>query len=199
MTALAQAIAELRRRLGWTTTELAQHLGVSQASASRYERGKMDPGYLVLERLFWLAKGPEKKPIMDALEVALNERLPSRLTKEEEGSIGDILPVRAKIRPRRPNLSRFAEVANIVISAGDEIDPAVVEILELWLELRMSLNPKVRAAFEDAGRFLRVSLAGEPRLPRQSGDDPAYLATTRKPGRRRPLEVAEARVKLGRP
>src|ERR1017187_1429911 len=163
MTELAQAIAELRRRLGWTTTELAKHLGVRHSSVSRYEHGKMDPGYLVLERLFWLASGPEKKPIMDAVETALNERLPSRLAKEEEGSVGGVMPVRAGIRSRRPNLSRFAEVANIVVAAGDEIDPAVVEILELWLKLRTSLNPKVRGAFEDAGRFLRVALAGEPR------------------------------------
>ncbi|MBZ5584247.1 MAG: helix-turn-helix domain-containing protein [Acidobacteriia bacterium] len=166
MTELAQAIAELRHRNGWSTTEMARHLGVSHSSVSRYESGKMDPGILVLERLFWLAAGSEKKPIKDALEAAMNAKCYPPLAEEEEGADIGILRIRERRVPR-PNLSRFAEIANAVISAGDEIDPAVLSILQLWLEHRTSLDPKIRGAFDDAARFLRVAIASR----RESGGE----------------------------
>jgi hypothetical protein len=128
----------------------------------------MAPGYLVLERLFWMASGPEKGPIMDALEEALNERSYSRLSQEEEGSARKLLALPDSVLARRPSLARFAEIANAVISTGDEIDPAVMEIFESWVQHRRSLDPRVREAFEDAARFLRVALIPREGRPRHS-------------------------------
>ncbi|MCY4068242.1 MAG: helix-turn-helix transcriptional regulator [Acidimicrobiaceae bacterium] len=49
---LGNAVRERRRRLGMTQAELAEAAGVSRPQVSRIECGAMNPGFLVLLRLF---------------------------------------------------------------------------------------------------------------------------------------------------
>lgn len=52
-------IAELRKRKGWTQSDLAEHVGVEQATVQRWEKGKREPSF---DQLFALGKALDIAP-----------------------------------------------------------------------------------------------------------------------------------------
>ncbi|GIG60816.1 hypothetical protein Lfu02_51880 [Longispora fulva] len=48
---LGRAVRELRERLGWTQTRLAEASGMTQSAVARFEAGGTTPTLAVLERL----------------------------------------------------------------------------------------------------------------------------------------------------
>jgi len=76
---LPQTIRDIRGRLGANTREFAALLGVKHSSVSRYETGKVRPGYLALQRLYGVAEGAEKNVILEALNEATNGEAASHI------------------------------------------------------------------------------------------------------------------------
>jgi transcriptional regulator with XRE-family HTH domain len=79
----ARCIAELRRKLQLTQTELAEKLGVTAMTVSRWERGLVEPtagGYIALGNLaepkrswyFWRRAGLSEGKLRDVIRVAGN-------------------------------------------------------------------------------------------------------------------------------
>ena len=68
---IGKRIAELRERKGWSQTQLAQRLGVTNVTVSRYETGSRQLNTRTLER------------VADALSVAVADLIVRRISSEE--------------------------------------------------------------------------------------------------------------------
>jgi transcriptional regulator with XRE-family HTH domain len=81
----ARCIAELRRKLQLTQTELAERLGVTAMTVSRWERGLVEPtagGYIALGNLadakrswyFWRRAGLSEQKLREVIRASGNGR-----------------------------------------------------------------------------------------------------------------------------
>ena len=161
--ALPEAIREMRLRLRKKTTELAQLLGTSQATMSRWENGKSLPGYIHLARLLSLAEGPERGPIITRVEELVGREQAGRILDEVErmGTSAEAAILGEALRTAKPNLVRFAQLTKEIAASGAEIPASLPGILALWRH-NDSSDPFVRDRFADAESFLRVILAARP-------------------------------------
>jgi len=171
MAELGPVIRQIRARLGLTTRQFAECLGVRHTAVSRWERNQMQPGFLALRELLKLAEGTEKNPLSHRL-ARLLER--SGLAEEaaviQLGKAGGLVDLQARgwhlvweeptpgACPSGPNLAEFSETAAAIIHRGEEIDHSLVLILKLWRD-HNTTDDAVRTYFADAATFLEVSLA----------------------------------------
>ena len=175
MSELAQAIRQIRQRLAMTTTEFAEVLGINQATVSRYETGRMKPGYVHLGKLLKLAEGTEKNPIINRLHSLLGvtggERVilvdlsrRDRLRKVAHQDLAEAMGPKGL-----KELDRFLKLSFAIGKLRQEVDPALNRILELWITAD-TINPETRRAFEQAANFLGVALSGPGRAPDEPGE-----------------------------
>jgi len=161
MTALGPAIHAIRMRLGKTMVQFAELIGCKQSTISRYESGKLIPGRSVLILLLQLAKGAERKPVLDALGVTRQaaagwqeQDLVKSLRVFEEYLEADRGSRIA--RSAGPTLAEFARAAKRIVLRGRPVDPALVSILQRWIDHQDS--PKAVAYFRDVASYLEVEL-----------------------------------------
>lgn len=85
LTEWARCIAELRRKLQLTQTQLAEQVGVTAMTVSRWERGLVEPtagGYIALGNLaepkrswyFWRRAGLNEAKVRNAAKIVGNSR-----------------------------------------------------------------------------------------------------------------------------
>jgi transcriptional regulator with XRE-family HTH domain len=169
------AIRQIRHRREMTTTEFGVVLGVSHATVSRYESGRMKPGRAQLGKLLLLAEGTEKNPIISRLNSVLGVTGGEReilielslLNRLKEFADQDL---RAAMGPKGlKELDRFLKLAFAIGSLGQEVDPALNRIVELWITAD-TINPETRRAFEQAANFLGVALSFPGRAPEEPGE-----------------------------
>ena len=99
MMILADKLIELRKKNGWSQEELAEQLGVSRQSVSKWESGASIPDLdkiLKLSALFgvstdFLLKDSAELPpaAEDAAETEAAETEPAETTEEERGGSGE--------------------------------------------------------------------------------------------------------------
>jgi transcriptional regulator with XRE-family HTH domain len=169
---LAQAIRQIRYRLGKTTTQFGEMLGVSHATVSRYESGRLKPGYVHLGKLLQLAEGTEKNPIINRLHSLLGVTGGERVVLVELGRINRLRKVADQdIREAMglKGLERFSDLSYRISMRRLEVDASLNTILELWLSAD-TVNPETRRAFEQAANFLKVALSGSAGTPEEPGE-----------------------------
>lgn len=161
MTDLGPAIYTIRKRLGKTMVQFAELIGCKQSTISRYESGKLIPGRSVLILLLQLAKGAERKPMLDALGVTRR----AAAGWQEEDLVKSLRVFEQYLEADRgariagtagPTLAEFARTAQRIVLRGRPVDPALVSILRCWTDYQG--NPKAAARFRDAARDLEVEL-----------------------------------------
>lgn len=171
MAEIASAVRQIRTRLGLTTRQFAQRLGVRHTAISRWERNEMQPGFLALRELLKFAEGTERNPLLARL-ARLLER--SGLAEEaaliqcqKAGILVDLASAGWHLvweertpgaLPAGPHLAEFSKVAAAIVHRGEEVDHSLVQILSLWRN-HNTADEAVRGYFVDAATFLEVSLA----------------------------------------
>ena len=161
MSALADAIRQIRKRLDKTMVQFAELIGCKQSTVSRYESGKLVPGRSVLILLLQLARGAERQPVLDALGVTgkspagWGERQLATALRTFE----DYLEVSGPVRPPgapAASLTQFARAAKRIVLAGQPVDPALVSILQHWTTGHA--DPKALDCFRHIAAYLEVEL-----------------------------------------
>jgi len=161
MTPLGPTIRTIRKRLGKTMVEFAEMIGCKQSTVSRYESGKLVPGRSVMILMLQLAQGSERTPVMNALGVtraaAAGWTQPSlaQALKTFEDQLGQARAGGARRAPSA-SVAGFARAAKRILLAGQEVDPSLVSILELWGTHHA--NPKALPHFRHVAAYLEVEL-----------------------------------------
>jgi transcriptional regulator with XRE-family HTH domain len=184
MSDLASVIRQIRRRLGLTTRQFAQRLGVRHTAISRWERGQMQPGFLALKEILKVAEGTEKNPVLERL-IRLLKRSglagdSALIQLGRAGILVDLRPLDRRlvweerppgVSPAGPNLAEFFGIATAIIHRAEEVDRSLVDILRFWRD-HNTTDDAVRGYFADAAKFLAVSLATWEARQREAGGGP---------------------------
>ncbi len=146
--------------------EFAEMIGCRQSTVSRYESGKLIPSRTVLLLLLQLAEDSERQPILQALGVTRSlaqSWKPSDLAdalRTFDAYLAAAGPAADRNRGRAPQgsaLAEFARLAARIVSERHAVEPAVVEVLRLWLKHRT--NRKARKYFRHIAAYLEVELS----------------------------------------
>ena len=114
-------IREIRREKGMTQEQLAERLGISQRSVSRWETGKTMPDLSLYE------------PLCEALGIQVSELLyAQKMTNEEKAAQGEISAL--NLLTTKSQLETFAILAEILIVVGIIISITLTKLLAttLW-------------------------------------------------------------------
>lgn len=128
-----EQLKQMRERLGWSQSELAQKVGISQSAIPKYENDKQIPSYEIAVKIFEILIKEEDKMDTDVTEimntriVKVNPNTTFRETKElmKSNSISQIPVVRN----------------NTII--GTITEPMILDLLESYQNLSSLLDAKV--------------------------------------------------------
>ena len=175
---LATTIQRIRTRLGMTTGEFADVLGVNQSTVSRYESGERVPRHRVIVELLTVANIDERQAMIGTLlGVGLIGASPGLAPTE----IADaMVSMRGKTRAADalmdvlveqnkqgdPGFRAFVVGVADVMDGCDTVPGSISSILQLWAA-HHALNPNAPAYFRDALGYLKARLWGDQEAARQ--------------------------------
>ena len=132
---ISQLVRDLRKRRGWTQRQLADEMGVTEASVRNYEKGRQDPEPLVLLRMSELAPGDLRRQVV----AVLPEQLREWHGRAEEGK-------RRSTRYSEEARQALLEALDIILERAPS---AMVQDVTNYLQQRADRYSKLRE-FEEA-------------------------------------------------
>ncbi len=162
MLELGGVIRSIRKRKRLTQVQLADLLATRQNTVSQYEAGKITPSRDVLLLLLRLAEGDERQAILDALGVpqefhtGWSDAGLRRALDTFEAYVASS-PAERKLKRRKSELlAEFARASSAILARYETIEPALVDILELWL--RHGRDRRKRQYFEYVALYLKAQM-----------------------------------------
>ena len=128
-----EQIKQMRERLGWSQSELAQKVGISQSAIPKYENDKQIPSYEIAVKIFEVLIKEENKMDNDVEEI-MNTRI---VTVNSNSTFRE-----AKELMKSNSISQIPVVKNSTI-IGTITEPMVLDLLESYKNISTLLDEKV--------------------------------------------------------
>lgn len=163
------AVRQVRTRLGMTTAQLAETIGVNQSTISRYESGERTPRSSVIGALLKIASDAEKLEIIGVLlntgligappEISPSELAGHLIASAGMARIGEALLDVLGEKRQDPGIRKFVAGAATMLDKCSTVDGSITEILLLWSA--HFWNPKAPGYLRGALEIVRGQLVAD--------------------------------------
>lgn len=125
---IGQFIAEKRRERNLTQAELAEKIGVSNKSVSKWENGKCMPDYAVIE------------PLCRELEINVTDLLNGELSPDQEKLNAQTLSILSRIETLERERGRFTGIAVMILGLLLFLLSRFINEADFWSGLLLGIS-----------------------------------------------------------
>ena len=132
-------IKRIREKIGWSQSELAEKIGISQSAIPKYENGKQIPSYQIGVKIFDLLLEEDIK-----IDLEVSEIMTSKIIKvSPESSLGEALDIM-----KERSISQLPVIkGNLVVGTINE--SLVLELLDRYYNLTSLRDESVENVMTD--------------------------------------------------
>lgn len=125
---IGQFIAEKRRERNLTQAELAEKIGVSNKSVSKWENGKCMPDYAVIE------------PLCREIEINVTDLLNGELSPDQEKLNAQTLSILSRIETLERERGRFTGIAVMILGLLLFLLSRFINEADFWAGLLLGIS-----------------------------------------------------------